>query len=178
MTAFDLGVLILRLAIGLTFAAHGAQKAFGWWRGPGPANWMKAVHGMGFHPPGLFAAASIGAELVAGLMLALGFITPVAAAVLVAQAIVISIQAHLSHGFFSKEGGFEFPFVLGAGTFAVGLLGAGSWSLDALFGVEFPANARAVLLLAGLAGGCLVLAMRGALSPAARASRRGLGRAH
>src|SRR4051812_22009359 len=100
MNPFDLGILVLRLAIGLTFAAHGAQKAFGWWRGPGPANWMKAVHGMGYHPPALFAAASIGAELVAGLMLALGLLTPVAAAVLVAQSIVISVQAHLPKGFF------------------------------------------------------------------------------
>jgi putative oxidoreductase len=178
MTAFDFGVLILRLAIGLTFAAHGAQKAFGWWRGPGPANWMKAVHGMGFHPPALFAAASIGAELVAGLMLALGFITPVAAAVLVAQSIVIAVQAHLPKGFFSTQGGFEFPFVLGAGAFATGLLGAGVWSLDVVLLVDLPASVRAVLLLVGLAGGVLTLAMRGSLNPAVRASRRGLGRAH
>jgi putative oxidoreductase len=178
MPAFDLGVLILRLAIGLTFAAHGAQKAFGWWRGPGPAKWMKAVHGMGFHPPALFAAASIGGELVAGLMVALGFVTPVAAAVLVAQSIVISVQAHLSNGFFSTQGGFEYPFVLGAGALAVGLIGAGSWSLDGLFRLGFAPGIGALLLAAGVAAGCLTLAARGLFSPVGRSVRPPLGRVH
>jgi len=73
MTTFDLALLVLRLVVGLTFAAHGAQKAFGWWQGPGPANWVKAIHRMGFHPPTFFAAASIFNELAGGLALALGF---------------------------------------------------------------------------------------------------------
>src|SRR5437763_567049 len=134
MTTFDLALLILRLAVGLTFAAHGAQKAFGWWQGPGPARWLKAVHSMGFHPPALFAAAAILTELVAGLALALGFVTPLAAAVLVAQAIVISLTAHLANGFFSTRGGLEFPFVLGAASLAIGLLTAGAISLDGILG--------------------------------------------
>src|SRR5438093_13334894 len=130
MSIFDLALLILRLAVGLTFVAHGAQKAFGWWQGPGPANWIKAVHRMGFHPPTLFAAASILAELVGGLALALGFMTPLAAAVLVGQAVVISVKAHLPNGFFSTRGGLEFPFVLGMASLAIGLLTPGAISLD------------------------------------------------
>jgi putative oxidoreductase len=171
---FDLALMILRLAIGLTFAAHGAQKAFGWWQGPGPVGWIKAVHGMGFHPPALFAAASIGAELVAGILLALGFATPIAAAILIAQAIVISIQVHLPHGFFSTQGGLEFPFVLGAGAMAVGLLGAGAWSLDAALAMGFEPGIRAFFALLGIAGGLATLALRGLTRPA----RRPLGRAH
>src|SRR5438552_18500397 len=111
MTTFDLALLILRLAVGLTFAAHGAQKAFGWWQGPGPARWLKAVHSMGFHPPALFAAAAILTELVAGLALALGFVTPLAAAVLVAQAIVITLTAHLANGVFSTRALVHVPVV-------------------------------------------------------------------
>jgi len=165
MTIFDLALLALRLAVGLTFAAHGAQKAFGWWSGPGPANWLKAVHGMGFHPAGLFAAAAIEAELVGGLALALGFMTPVAAAILVGQAIVIIVQAHLANGFFSTRGGFEFPFVLGAAAMSVGLLSAGGLSLDALLGLETEPALRALAALIGLIGGFVVLGTRGLAMP-------------
>jgi putative oxidoreductase len=175
MSNFDLALLILRLAVGLTFAAHGAQKAFGWWEGPGPARWLKAVHGMGFHPPALFAAAAIGAELVAGLALALGFVTPLAAAVLVAQAVVISVQVHLPKGFFSTKGGLEFPFVLGAASMSIGLLAAGAFSLDALFGLEILPGVRALLALAGLAGGFVVLGVRDLVR---RPLRRPVNRAH
>src|SRR3954453_11269008 len=105
MTNFDLALLILRLAVGLTFAAHGAQKAFGWWGGPGPARWLKSVHGMGFHPPALFAAAAVGGELIGGLALAFGFLTPIAAGVLAGVAGVVTIQVHWSNGVFKRPGG-------------------------------------------------------------------------
>ncbi len=165
MTAVDLALLILRLAVGLTFAAHGAQKAFGWWGGPGPANWLRAVHAMGFHPPALFAAASIEVELVAGVALALGFLTPVAAAVVVGQAVVIIVQVHLPHGFFSKQGGMEFPLVLGAAAMAVGLMSAGSVSVDGLLGLGYAPEIRALLAIIGIAVGLGVLGLRGLGSP-------------
>jgi putative oxidoreductase len=158
MTIFDLALLILRLAVGLTWAAHGAQKAFGWWEGPGPAKWLKAVHTMGFHPPALFAAISIMIELVGGVALALGFVTPLAAAVLVAQAVVISVKVHLPHGFFSTRGGLEFPFVLGAASMAIGLLLPGALSLDGVLGLAFEPGMRAFLALVGIVGGFAALA--------------------
>jgi len=175
MSTLDLALLILRLAVGLTFAAHGAQKAFGWWGGPGPAGWLKAVHGMGYHPPALFAAAAIVAELGGGLALALGFMTPLAAAILVAQAVVISVQVHLPHGFFSTKGGLEFPFVLGATSMAVGLVGAGALSLDALLQLDFATGVRAGLALAGLLAGFIALGLRGLARPARRPLDRARG---
>src|SRR6188508_2705916 len=89
MNPIDLSLLILQLGVGLTFAAHGAQKVFGWWGGPGLAGWEGAMAHMGFRPARLFALVSAGAELVGGLMLAVGFLTPFVAAVLVAQTVVI-----------------------------------------------------------------------------------------
>lgn len=83
MDPIDAGLLVLRVVIGLTFAAHGAQKAFGWWCGRGWDRWRGAMFAMGFHPAPLFAVISIGAEIVGGLRLALGLLTQLAAAILV-----------------------------------------------------------------------------------------------
>ncbi len=82
MDTIDLSLLILQLGIGLTFAAHGAQKVFGWWGGPGLAGWEGAMAHMGFRPAKLFALASALTELVGGLLLAVGLLTPLAAAAL------------------------------------------------------------------------------------------------
>jgi putative oxidoreductase len=122
-------------------------------------------HPRTLRPAGLFAAAAIEAELVAGLALALGFMTPVAAAVLVAQAVVIIVQAHLANGFFSTRGGLEFPLVLGAVAMSIGLLSAGAFSLDALLGLETEPALRTLAALIGLIGGFVVLGTRGLTMP-------------
>src|SRR5256885_660729 len=82
-----------------------AQKAFGWWGGPGMEGWQKIVAGMRFQPAALFTFASVGAELVGGLLLAVGLFTPLAATALIGQSVVIILKAHLPHGFWNKAGG-------------------------------------------------------------------------
>jgi putative oxidoreductase len=159
MDPIDPGLLVLRLAIGLTFAAHGAQKAFGWWGGPGWERWQGAMLGMGFRPAPLFATLSIGAELVGGLCLALGLLTPVAAAILVAQSVVIILKVHAPNGFWNRSEGIEYPLALGASAVAIELTGPGRFSLDAAAGLALPTNARVILLLAGVAGGLLTVAL-------------------
>jgi putative oxidoreductase len=155
VTASDLGLLVLRLVVGLTFAAHGAQKAFGWWNGPGWTGWHNAIGRMGFRPIGLFTTLSIGAELVGGLLLAFGFLTPVAAATLAAQSVVIILKVHAPSGFWNKNGGIEFPLVLGLGAVALGLTGAGAFSVDLISGFELSDSVRVALVIAGLAAGVL-----------------------
>jgi len=152
----NLALLALRLAAGLTFAAHGAQKAFGWWEGPGPVGWRGAVERMGFRPLDLFVLLSVGAELGAGLLLALGFLTPLAAAALIAQSIVIIGQAHWAKGFFSTKGGFEFPLLLGVVAGSICLAGPGPWSLDAVLGLPFPEPIRAGIIPLAISAGLAV----------------------
>jgi len=154
----DLGLLLLRLGVGLTFAAHGAQKAFGWWGGSGWMGWQAVVERMGFRPVPLFAALSVGAELFGGLSLALGLLTPLAATVLIGQAVVIIFKAHLPRGFWNRDNGFEFPLALAAGAVALGLTGPGAFSLDGLAGLSFGGDVRLGLVFVGLVGGAIALA--------------------
>lgn len=159
MDASDLGLLVLRLVVGLTFAAHGAQKAFGWWNGPGWIGWQNAIGRMGFRPVALFAVLSVGAELVGGLFLALGVVTPLAAAVLLAQTVVIVVKVHAPSGFWNKASGVEFPLALGAGALALGLTGPGAASFDALEGLSSTDSVRVVLAIAGVLCGAIALAL-------------------
>ncbi len=159
MSTFDVGILILRLVAGLIFAGHGAQKAFGWWGGPGPAGWHGAMEHMGFRPASLFAWVSMLAELVGGILLVLGLLTPVAAALLVAQSVVIIVHAHLPKGFWNMRGGYEFPLMLGAAAVALGLVGAGSISLDHAFSIVFSDTVRVALLILGAIAGGIALAV-------------------
>jgi putative oxidoreductase len=168
MTLSDAALLILRVTVGLTFAAHGAQKAFGWWEGPGPERWHGAIASMGFRPARLFAVLSIAAELVGGLAVALGFLAVPAAAVLVAQSVVIVVHAHLPKGFFSKSGGIEFPLVLGVGALTVGLMTAGALSLDAVLRIAFSPSVRLALMGLGLIAGVVAVVVPRAITAPAR----------
>ncbi len=154
---FNAAVLILRLGIGLTFAGHGAQKAFGWWGGPGMAGWNGAMEHMGFRPARLFAIVSMLAELVGGILLAIGLLTPFAAAVLVAQSIVIIFHVHWPKGFWNMKGGIEFPLALATGALAIGLLGAGTISLDSVLKLAYADNVKLVLIALGIVGGAVSL---------------------
>jgi putative oxidoreductase len=157
MNTFDAALLLLRLGVGLTFAAHGAQKAFGWWGGPGREGWRGAMGKMGFRPAGLFAGLSTGIELVGGIFIAVGLVTPLAAAALVAQSVVIIGHVHWQNGFFNGKGGYEFPLSLGLGSVVVVLLGAGAWSLDSVLGFALDPTVRSALVVLGLVGGLLAL---------------------
>lgn len=161
----NLGLLILRLVTGLILAAHGAQKAFGWWKGPGWAGWTAVMTRMGFRPVPLFAAVSIFAELGAGLMVAVGVLTPLATAALIGQMVVIIAKAHWPRGFWSRDNGFEFPLSLAGGVLAIALIGPGAYSVDAVLGL-LPGDAvRLGLVALGLIGGALSIAIAGRPQP-------------
>ena len=159
MEPIDISLLIIQVGIGLTFAAHGAQKLFGWWGGPGMAGWEGAMAHMGFRPTRLFAYGSALLELGGGLFLAAGILTPLAAAALVAQTVVIIGQVHWANGFFNSKSGFEFPLLLGLGAAAIALSGSGALSVDGALGLSIDPFYRMLLLVGGVVAGFVALAV-------------------
>jgi putative oxidoreductase len=131
MSAYDFAILVLRVTLGLTMAAHGYNKFFSGGRIPGTARWFDGI-GM---KPGLFhARAAATTEVAAGLGLAIGLLTPVPAAGFVALMLVAAWTVHRKNGFFIVKEGWEYNLVLAVAGVAIAGTGAGKLSLDyALF---------------------------------------------
>ena len=147
MTA-DVAVLILRLVLGLTLAAHGLNKFFGGGGIPGTAAWFESI---GMKPGRLHALAAASAETAAGLGLAAGLLTPIPAAGFVALMAVAAWTVHRRDGFFIVNGGWEYNLVLAVSAAAVAMLGAGRYSLDQLiFGRNWADGWCGLLIAVGL----------------------------
>jgi putative oxidoreductase len=131
------GLLILRLVAGLTLAAHGAQK-FGWFGGSGFTRTARGMQAQGFKPAWFWTSLVVLGEFGGGLSLALGFLTPLGAAGVVGAMFMAIVKVHWKHGFWNRDHGLEFPLSLLAPGVAIGLIGPGSYSLDALFGLTLP----------------------------------------
>jgi putative oxidoreductase len=129
--AIDIGLLILRLVVGLSFMAHGAQKLFGWFGGYGPkgtGGWMESV---GIKPGVAIAVLSGLMELVGGLLLAAGFLTVLGAALITLTMLGAIVKVHGRNGYWSTANGYEYNLLLIAVAVALALTGAGAYSLDA-----------------------------------------------
>ena len=157
----SIGLLILRLVVGLTLAAHGAQKLFGWFGGYGLAGTGQFLEQLGFRPGRIHAAQAGLAEFLGGLFLAAGFLTPAATAAIVAVMLVATVSVHLQKGFFAQSGGYEYPLVLAATALALAFAGPGPLSLDRALGISWSGDAWGVAALAGgLFGGAVPLLTR------------------
>jgi putative oxidoreductase len=155
------GLLILRLVVGLTLAAHGAQKLFGWFGGYGLTGTGQFFEQLGFRPGRLQATLAGSAELVGGVFLAAGFLTPAAAAAVVAVMLVAAVSVHVAKGFFATSGGYEYTLVLGAAALALAFTGPGAISADRALGISWSGETWGLAALAaGLIGGAVPLMAR------------------
>jgi putative oxidoreductase len=127
------GILFLRVVIGAIMAAHGAQKLFGWFGGPGLAGIRGWLGSMGFRMPALMAILVTAAE-TSGVLFALGLFTPFVAAAIAAGLVVAIGSVHLKNGFFNGNQGYEFPLALSAAAIAVAATGPGRFSVDRAIG--------------------------------------------
>ncbi len=130
----DIGILLLRVVVGLALAAHGAQKLFGAFGGPGIAGTGAFFDALGFRPGRLFATMAGLGETGGGLLVAFGLFTPLASAVVVATMVVAIWGVHLEKGFFAQDGGYEYPLFLGVAAVALAFTGPGDLSVDEVLG--------------------------------------------
>ena len=166
-----IGLLVLRVVLGLTLAAHGMQKLAGWFGGYGLKGTGQFFEQLGFVPGKRSAFLAGLAETGGGLLLVFGLATPLAAAAFVATMLVAVVTVHAKNGFFATQGGYEYNLVLAVAALSLAFTGPGALSLDALLGLEFTGAAGGVAaLVAGTVGAAFQLASRRHPEPASHAA--------
>ena len=155
------GLLVIRVVLGGIMAAHGAQKLFGWFGGPGLAGTGGWLEAMGLRPGRMWAAVNGLAEFGGGALLVLGLITPLGSAAVAGVMLVAIATVHWRNGFFSSNGGYEFNLLIVAAAIALAFTGPGTISIDHLAGwtLAGPQWGLAALGISVVAAGS-VLAMR------------------
>ena len=130
----EVGLFLIHAVIGVIFVLHGIQKLFGI-RGSGGLEATTAYVGsFGLRPARLAALAAGGSELVGGVLLAAGFATPLAAALVGATMVVAARTDHRGKGLWIFNGGVEYVLAVGAVVIGLAFNGAGAWSVDNAIG--------------------------------------------
>lgn len=128
----NIGLLIIRLVIGVLFIGHGAQKLFGWFGGygiKGTGGWFESI-GM---KPGVAMALLAGlAEFAGGILFALGLLTPLAGIMIAGTMLMAIVKVHAPNGLWSTANGYEYNLTLIAVAIGVALAGPRQYALDTL----------------------------------------------
>jgi putative oxidoreductase len=142
-TSNDFAITILRLALGIVFFAHGAQKMLGWFGGYGFSGTMGFfTHQMGIPAP--FAFLAICAEFFGGLGLIVGFLVRIAAFGIMCNMIVAVMMVHAKNGLFmnwfgnQKGEGYEYHVLAIAIALAIIIRGSGAFSVDGFLTDDLP----------------------------------------
>ncbi|WP_394233518.1 DoxX family protein [Niallia oryzisoli] len=126
----SLGLLLIRLVIGLLFIGHGAQKLFGWFGGyglKGTGGWFESI-GM---KPGVKLALLAGlTELIGGILFAAGLLTPLAGIMIAGTMIMAIAKVHGANGLWSTSNGYEYNLTVLTVTIGIALIGPGQYALD------------------------------------------------
>lgn len=126
----DLGLLTLRLGLATVFMYHGSQKLFGAFGGPGLEGFTGYLTQLGIPFASLNAVLAASTEFFGGIALLVGLFVPLVSLPLVFTMLVAAFSAH--QGFNAAAGGNEYPLMLAFATAALGMLGAGHFSVQAL----------------------------------------------
>jgi putative oxidoreductase len=157
----NIGLLLIRTVPGLLLIGHGTQKLFGWFGGRGLEATATGLESNGYRPGTLFAFMAGFGEAGGGLLLALGFLMPLACAAIVGVMLNAIVSVHWAKGIWGTKGGYEYPLTLAVIAAGIAFSGPGEYSLDhaldlAIVGTAWGIGAVAV----GLASGALTLVIR------------------
>jgi putative oxidoreductase len=127
----NIGLLLIRLVIGLLFIGHGAQKLFGWFGGyglKGTGGWMESI-GM---KPGFTMALMAGlTEFFGGILFTAGLLTPLAGLMIALTMVMAILKVHGPNGLWVTQNGYEYNLTLLVVAIAVAIAGPGQYSIDA-----------------------------------------------
>jgi putative oxidoreductase len=159
--AINLALLAFRVGLGAVMLAHGLNHIYGGGKIAGTGRWFESL---GMRPGIVHAWVASITEVVGGLMLVLGLLTPLGGAAIIGVMTVAGITNHRGNGFFIfRPGeGWEYVMTLGIAGLAIAVLGAGEWSLDNALDVFEPmpgADGLWIALVAGLGGAVALLAV-------------------
>lgn len=133
----DLVPLVVRLVVAGVLVVHGTQKAFGWFNGPGLAGAEAIFDKLAQRPPGLMVRMAIACEVTSGVLLALGLLTPLAAAMAAGTMLVAGAAGSIASGAFANaKGGGEYPVVIALAALAVAPT-PGRFSVDNALGLPW-----------------------------------------
>jgi putative oxidoreductase len=135
LAAVDIGLLILRVAVGVPFSLHGMQKLFGWFGGGGLRRTSKWFASLGFGDGRAAAVMAGTCEITGGLGLAVGLLTPLASAALIGTMATAAFVNNATGGFWSASKGWELNGYLIVIGWTVATTGPGPFSLDAVLGL-------------------------------------------
>ena len=160
----DLGMLVLRLALGPMLLAHGWNKVAGSGGIGGTARWFE---GLGLRPAWLHARLAAATELGAGALVTAGLLTGLGASAFVGLMAVATLTDHRGKGYFVFKGGCEYTVLIAMAAIALAAVGPGEWSLDHALGLRLSGGLWAGIALVvgvGAAGGLLAASYRPAHS--------------
>ncbi|HVH95757.1 MAG TPA: DoxX family protein [Bacillus sp. (in: firmicutes)] len=127
----NIGLLIIRVVIGVIFMGHGAQKLFGWFGGygiKGTGGWFESI---GIKPGATMALLAGLTELIGGILFTLGLLTPLAGIMIAGTMVMAIAKVHAPNGLWSTENGYEYNLTVIAVVIGVALIGPGQYALDA-----------------------------------------------
>ena len=124
----DIGILFMRIMLGVVFLYHGSQKLFGLFDGPGLPQFAAYLNQLELPYPQYMAVLAGATEFLGGLALLLGFQMRVMMVPLAVTMLVAAFVVHQGR-FDVNQNGMEYPLTLAIVAIGLALTGPGRFSL-------------------------------------------------